>query len=421
MNVNNPRVHRLCRLDLVRVMRRAIALMAVTWCVMGLAPRSVVGGQIDESEPNGSPATADPLGINEWGRGAISPVGDIDFWSASGASANFLVFACAELSGAPGSLCDLQVLANDGITLIKSDTNFSGFLGSAAVAGEVIPQSGNVYFRINEDGDDQTIPQYRILYAFLDPAKTAPEIEPNDTAATASPIRAPITTATVKTPGVNEFDYFRFHVTAGSLMMVILDKDPDRNGVLTDTNYGLYMPDGMTLVPGGIADNSMANKANATDAVAAPTTGDYIVRIGLNNTTAGPNYQFVVLVDGVPYSDPDGDNITSAKDNCPDVSNPDQLDTDADGVGDGCDNCPTVANANQADADGDGKGDACDNCPNNANADQADSDGDGIGDACAPAPAAAAGAPCGTCASGGLPVGVVTPLLLAGRRWRRRT
>lgn len=53
--------------------------------------------------------------------------------------------------------------------------------------------------------------------------------------------------------------------------------------------------------------------------------------------------------------DNDGDNISSATDNCPDHANPDQADTDLDGPGDACD-APD-------DTDEDGFPDVLDNCP----------------------------------------------------------
>ena len=84
-------------------------------------------------------------------------------------------------------------------------------------------------------------------------------------------------------------------------------------------------------------------------------------------------------------NDVDGDGVDLVDDNCPFLWNPAQADPEDEGVGDGigsaCDNCPDVSNVDQIDTDEDGVGDACDNCPG-ANPDQRDNDGDGIGDAC---------------------------------------
>lgn len=86
--------------------------------------------------------------------------------------------------------------------------------------------------------------------------------------------------------------------------------------------------------------------------------------------------------DFLTNDDFDGDGLADSADNCPCVSNPDQLDTDGDGVGDACDNCPQQYNPKQEDFDKDGFGDVCDNCPSMPNIWQEDSDGDGVGDSC---------------------------------------
>jgi hypothetical protein len=110
--------------------------------------------------------------------------------------------------------------------------------------------------------------------------------------------------------------------------------------------------------------------------------------------------------------DLDGDGVANGCDNCPEASNPDQLDWLGDGEGDVCDddddndgalnefdNCPDTANADQKDSDTDGLGDACDkdadndgvddpldNCLWVPNKDQLDTDMDDVGDECDPYP-----------------------------------
>jgi len=101
-------------------------------------------------------------------------------------------------------------------------------------------------------------------------------------------------------------------------------------------------------------------------------------------------------VDFLDLGDPDGDNVPTLLDNCPDEPNPSQINSDDDPYGDACDddddndlildaddNCPTAYNPEQYDwGDGDGVGDECDNCLVVPNPDQIDSDDDGRGDAC---------------------------------------
>ena len=71
------------------------------------------------------------------------------------------------------------------------------------------------------------------------------------------------------------------------------------------------------------------------------------------------------------YADNDSDGFYDLIDNCPLISNPNQVDSNGDGSGDIC-----------SDIDDDGIIDAEDNCPENYNPNQIDNDGDGIGDSC---------------------------------------
>ena len=80
-------------------------------------------------------------------------------------------------------------------------------------------------------------------------------------------------------------------------------------------------------------------------------------------------------------ADADGDGVCASVDNCPGVSNADQLNGDGDEYGDACDPCINDPD-NGDDSDGDGVCAPADNCPGVGNADQADADADGIGDAC---------------------------------------
>jgi len=88
--------------------------------------------------------------------------------------------------------------------------------------------------------------------------------------------------------------------------------------------------------------------------------------------------------DSCVHGDGDADVICDDSDVCLGTYNPGQEDRDGDGFGDQCDNCDFVYNPGQDDPDADGRAGACDVCPNIYNPGQQDSDGDGLGDACDP-------------------------------------
>lgn len=82
--------------------------------------------------------------------------------------------------------------------------------------------------------------------------------------------------------------------------------------------------------------------------------------------------------------DPDGDGLVADHDNCPRLSNPQQIDADGDGIGAACDACgdrdPDALPI--TDDDDDGINDDCDLCLGTVDPINADRDGDLVGDAC---------------------------------------
>lgn len=115
--------------------------------------------------------------------------------------------------------------------------------------------------------------------------------------------------------------------------------------------YRLYTePEGEVTLP----YNETGDLSSVTDVVTFPIDESSVIK----NTLYHP-------------ADDDGDGVPNARDNCPDVKNPDQMDKDHNGVGDACE-----------DFDHDGVMNNIDNCIDVPNADQQDTDGDGIGDHC---------------------------------------
>ena len=208
-------------------------------------------------------------------------------------------------------------------------------------------------------------------------------------------------------------------------------------GSLYDGKYGQYATfDVFRTQVNCITQGATCGVSNFTTPYIAPfgngvravwAAGDYMrfVRgVGISGPVGDLNYPNVRLIQyssrGVQkqvvstdgYVQALGDGITDSSDNCPLVSNADQLDTDGDGLGDVCDddrdndgildssdNCPLMTNRDQLNTDGDGLGDVCyddidgdgittsrDNCSLVSNPNQSDSLDNGVGDACGPVP-----------------------------------
>ena len=123
-----------------------------------------------------------------------------------------------------------------------------------------------------------------------------------------------------------------------------------------------------TLTCADLGSNTVT--LTVTDVNGNVATATAQVTVSFDFTTTGDND-----LDGLPDNcddDDDNDGIVDTQDNCPLLSNANQLDTDGDGMGDICD----------PDDDNDGIEDGFDNCPLIYNPLQEDRDHDGIGDVC---------------------------------------
>jgi uncharacterized protein (TIGR03382 family) len=315
----------------------------------------------EETEPNNTLGQANQLRLYEYGQGDISPLADADFWVLENVAPGNLVFAYVDTHASSTSRdSTLQVFAHDG-ALIQTDYDDGPDL-SSAIAGAVAPQAGNVFYRIRGATDALQVTPYNLYQAILSPAAIGYESEDNDSHVAANVITRPIMSGDTVN-GDFDLDYFKFTAPAGATIVAIVDDDPDRDGILTDTTLFIVDTDGGSLAHG---DDSGLGNANAAGAATVGTAGTYSIAIlhGGEPPALDSDYNFVVLVNGVAYSDADSDGVPDTDDNCPLLSNAGQVDIDSDGFGDVCDGCPAsiikqapgVCGCSQPDVDINGDG-----------------------------------------------------------------
>jgi len=256
-----------------------------------------IEAMVTETEPNDTPGTANTVADGDYMVADISPAGDVDYFSNGGNAIQDLVYAAVNTAGgSAGTDSQLNVYANDGTTLIEFDDDGGPGLASC-VAGGVAPQAGNVFFAVNEFGNNGEIIPYE-MHQVVAPASAAiSEVEPNDDAATATPITAVFVDGALSAVAA-DVDFFSFPADAGDIMEVIVDEDPDVNGTSPDTELDLLDTDGSTVLAAG-DDNSSLNNNCAGSAV-APSTGTYYVRIGDGGLGNDLTYRFTVVVNGGP-------------------------------------------------------------------------------------------------------------------------
>ena len=210
------------------------------------APQATLGqGYLDDVEPNGTFATATPIpGTNQVIRGNLFPNGDVDFYSFT-AAAGDRVYAATMTSFSAGSSTDsqLSLLASDGTTLIEFDDDNGSFAGlSSSIAGATLPTAGTYYFRINDFTAGTTSERPYELHFRLQSGAPTPEVESNDTPATANVLPANGWVSGTRNPAAaTEQDWYSFNLNAGDTVYLSLDTDPERDAVVWDGRLGVAL------------------------------------------------------------------------------------------------------------------------------------------------------------------------------------
>jgi uncharacterized repeat protein (TIGR01451 family) len=199
------------------------------------------GGEV---EPNGTSATATPIvGTNVVVKGNVWPAADVDFYSFT-ANAGDRVYAATMTSASAGNSTDttLTLLASDGTTTIEfDDENGSFSANSSTIANATIPTAGTYFLRVADFNVANFVRSYELHFRLQDGSGApTPEVEANDTPATANPLPANGWVSGTRNPAVaTEQDWYSFTANAGDTVYLSLDVDPERDGVVWNGRLGI--------------------------------------------------------------------------------------------------------------------------------------------------------------------------------------
>ena len=197
------------------------------------------------NSPNNTAATATPLGgTSVKMRGNLFPNGDVDFYSFN-ATAGDRVYAAVMTAFSAGSSTDsqLSLIGSDGTTVIEFDDDNGSFAAlSSSIAGAIIPTTGIYYLKVNDFTAGTTSERPYDLYLKVQSGAPTPEVEGNDTPATANDTPASGWISGSRNPATaTEQDWYAIDLTAGETVFLSLDLDPERDGTTWNGRLGFAL------------------------------------------------------------------------------------------------------------------------------------------------------------------------------------
>jgi uncharacterized repeat protein (TIGR01451 family) len=195
-----------------------------------------------ESEPNNTPVTADPLSCGT--AGSISET-DVDHFTLGAPGAGWRAFAM--IDDIASGLTDTQLRITDTANVWEFDDDdgdvaFGASGVASVVAGGVLP-AGATYLGVRGFGPTTAVEPYR-LYSVVQPpiANAAAETEPNDVPASADSFGGNYFKGAVSSG--TDTDVYSFSAQAGDLVFLGMDCDADRDGTAVNGTLALLATDG---------------------------------------------------------------------------------------------------------------------------------------------------------------------------------
>jgi hypothetical protein len=268
-----------------------------------------------ETEPNNTSATANVINLSAQPcavvSAAINPGGDIDFFTFTGAPAGSRIWIETDTGGTQNAGATsrdtvIDLLAADGTTVIENDDDDgtgNGGDGSietglaSMIGGRTLTTGGTYFIRVRAFSATAVIDPYRLFVTLTNVAAT-PEVEANNTAATANSIvtaGTPIGLASGAIGVAGDSDYYSVVAAVGNIVYFNVDADPERDGTGTDLVVELRDPaDVLLLSVDSSITGSLANPAAEGANFTITTAGTYFVRVRHFSATGTGTYHVMV-------------------------------------------------------------------------------------------------------------------------------
>ncbi len=289
----------------------------------GAAPASALGGGeptplhrpgadiapaqsfVREVEPNDTFPNATSLGgSNVVGFGNIFAVpvgGDTDFWKFTAAAGDRVYAAVMTSFGASDTNSVLDLIASDGVTVLETDLDDGTFSTTAStIAGKQITTAGTYYLKVRDNliAVGTHLRPYHLHFR-LQSGSPSPEVEPNNTSATATPLPLGGWVSGTHDPAT-DVDYFSFTANAGDTVFLSLDADPERDNIQWNPRIGLGLfgdAGNQILVIDDASTGSATNPLSEAFFMTVKKTGTYYAYVDTTaQTTGGPTQTYHLSV-----------------------------------------------------------------------------------------------------------------------------